>query len=335
MVLGAGEGSGGGYGQHVDVVADAVADLAGIQLGLYGLGRAGGVSMLANDDAALGDQSVGSFAFGNGIIPGVGVLDIHVGFGNDALDAKIEGGVAGNHFVIGIGAYIAYIRIGHGARIHELLELHARYHAGDVTALEGVGEDVGGVGGAGSGHVAGASNEGHIGILSGGLHHVGLVAVAVGEYDLAALLRQVNGVVIAGLILGDVVLEDHLALVDAQLSDSSLDALNVGQVVTGVLIVHQNDADLQIRSGDGLPCRTAIGRLLRRSFLRRGFLSGGFFGGGFFRRGLRSRLFRRGLSGGGTSHHAQRQDQCQRNCKKLLHLLFLLVFYRFIFTPNL
>lgn len=84
---------------------------------LYGLGRAGGVCVLADDDAALGDQSVGSFALGNGMIPGVGVLDIHVGIGNDALDAKIEGGVAGNHFVIGIGAYIAHIGIDHGARI--------------------------------------------------------------------------------------------------------------------------------------------------------------------------------------------------------------------------
>src|SRR5699024_413928 len=102
----------------------------------------GGVGVLADDDAAVGHQGVGGLALSGGIIPGVGVLDLHVGLRDDGLDAQEEGGVAADHLGVGVGAHIAHLGVGDGAVSHQLLELHAGHHAGDVAGLVGVGEDV-------------------------------------------------------------------------------------------------------------------------------------------------------------------------------------------------
>ena len=151
------------------------------------------------------------------------------------------------------------------------------------------------------------------------------MAIAVGDNDLAALLREVYGVIIAGFIFGDIVLVDHLAFVNAQGSDGGLDALDMGQVIARVLIVDQDDADLQICSRNRLTGRTAAG--ICGGLFRSGLLCGGFFGGRFFcGRGFR------GFGGGGfrrfrscrltgAGHHTQGKNQGQGERKKFLHLL--------------
>lgn len=54
---GGGQRGGGGGGEHVDVVTDRVADLAGILQLLGGGGGTGGVGVLADDDRTVGDQA--------------------------------------------------------------------------------------------------------------------------------------------------------------------------------------------------------------------------------------------------------------------------------------
>ena len=129
------------------------------------------------------------------------------------------------------------------------------------------------------------------------------MAVGVGEDDVAALLRQVHSGVVAGLVLGDVVAEDHLGVGrvvgvgrDAQLFAGGGEALDVGRVVAGVDVVDADQADLHIRGAAA------------------GLLSGGVICcvAGVL------------LTGAAAGHQAQRHDQGQQQCKELLHSAFLL-----------
>ena len=218
--------------------------------------------MLADNDAAVGHQLVGSLALGGQIIPGAGVLNFHVRLGDDGLDAQEEGGVAADHLSVGISAHVADLGIGDGTGVHQLLELHAGHHAGDVAGLIGVGEDILVVIEAGTGsQVAGAGDKGHVGIIRGRILHEGLMTVGIGEDDVAALLRQIHGGVIAVLVFSNVVLKDDLAGIDAQLLAGGGQAVDVGHVVAGVLIVDADEADLHGFRGDaGI---LTAGRLLR------------------------------------------------------------------------
>src|SRR5699024_785918 len=107
------------------------------------------------------------------------------------------------------------------------------------------------------GHVAGAGDEHHVGVVLSGVQHIGLVAVGVGEDDVAALLRQVHSRVVTILVLGDVVAEDHLGVGgvvgvgrDAQLLAGGGEAADVGFIVAGVDVVDADQTDLHGFGGD-------------------------------------------------------------------------------------
>ena len=272
--------------EHVDVVADAVDGGAGVKRFLAGGRSAGGVSVLADDDAAVGDQSLGSFVFSGDVEPGVGVLDLHGDIGNDALHAKEERGVAGNDFCVRISADIADLDLAVSilvlvfdlAFVDELLQLHTGDDAADVTGFIDAGEGIVEVCKAiRSGGVAGHSDELHVGIFLSGLTAEGLMAVGVGDDDLAALIDAVDAGVIAGLVLADGVFPDDVVLADAQSLGGFLDALDVGVGVAFVFVADQNDADLDV--GADSVAGGLSGFVLSRSVgLFRG--SGGLFVGG-------------------------------------------------------
>lgn len=127
--------------------------------------------------------------------PGVGVLHLHGDIGNDALQAKEERGVAGNDLCVRISADIADLDLAVSslvlvfdlAFVDELLQLHAGDNAADVAGLidagEGVVEVIKAVG---SGGIAGHRDELHIGIFLSCQKAEGLMAVGVGDDDLAA-----------------------------------------------------------------------------------------------------------------------------------------------------
>lgn len=125
-------------------------------------------------------------------------------------------------------------------------------HAGDVAGLIRIGEDVLEVVKTGyAGLVAGAGDEGDVLILTGSLEHIGLVAVRVGEDDVAALFGQVHGSVVAGLVFGHIVLEDHLVGVggiDAKSFAGSGEAIDMGHVITGVLVVDADQTHFDVSS---------------------------------------------------------------------------------------
>ena len=132
-----GQGSGGGGVEHVDVVADGVADLAGVLQLLGGGGGTGGVSVLADDDRTVGDQGLGGSALLVDVEPGVRVHDLHLDIGVNALDAQEEGGVAGDDLGVVVGADVADLDLavsgeavglglgGQGAGLDQILDLHA------------------------------------------------------------------------------------------------------------------------------------------------------------------------------------------------------------------
>ena len=262
--------------------------------------------MLADDDAAAGHQSLGGLGLSLQVEPGVGVLDVHVRGGDDGLDAQEEAGVAGDDFRVGIRADVADVGIGDLAGVHEFLELHTGDDAGDVTGLKGHVERVVEVGEAGLERaVAGHGNDLDLGVLRGGELRELLMAVGVGDDEVAALLDGLNALVVALFVLGDVVEPHHVAVAEARCRHGLADALDVGVGVAFVLVADEDGADLQ-----------AGGRGSRVSAAGRGAGSGG-------RRGAAAAAA--GVAGGAVAAAAgdQREshDEREEQCKVLLHSL--------------
>ena len=86
---------------HVNVVSNA-----GYTCRFAGSGSACSIGMLADQYAAVGDQSVRAFFFKVKACPAVGVFYLHCHRGAYALGAQIERGVSGNNLSVGERAYI-------------------------------------------------------------------------------------------------------------------------------------------------------------------------------------------------------------------------------------
>ena len=249
--------------------------------------------MLADEDAVVGDQLVGAFLLGGLVIPAAGEGHVHGDGGADGAGAQEEGGVAGDNLGIGESTHIAHLGLvgGDGAVVDHLVELHAGGNASQVAALIDGGEGVVvvvqtlGVG-LGAGGVA----ELHVGELLGSLDHVVLVAEGIGEDDVAAVVSQFGSGIIAFLPLGDVGLDDGL---NAQLLAGSLGGVDEVQVVGGVLIMENDEANLEIGIVGGFS---------------RGI--GGIVGFG-------SIFALRAAAGSQSEDHGETEEQC----KKLLHFL--------------
>ena len=207
--------------------------------------------MLGDQVAVGGDQGGGSVLLLVVVIPGAGELHLHLHVGADGLGAQVEGGVAGDHLSVGVGAHIAHhgllaLQLAVGL---QLVQLQTGGNARQVAALIDGSESIVEVGQAlGVGHGASGMAELHVGVLAGSLQQVGLMAEAVGEDDVAAFVHQIQGGVSALLGLGDVALDDDLILAQAQGGNSVVHAVDEVQVIGGVLVVQQDDAQLHVGS---------------------------------------------------------------------------------------
>ena len=235
-----------------------------------------------------------------------------------------ERGVAGNDLCVRISADIADLDLAVSrlvlvfdlAFVDELLQLHAGDNAADVTGFIDAGEGIVEVCKAiRSGGVAGHSDELHVGIFLSGLTAEGLMAVGVGDDDLAALIDAVNAGVIAGLVFADGVFPDDVVLADAQSLGGLLDAENVGVGVAFVFVADENDADLDVGAdsvADGLS-----GFFLSRSVgLFRG--SGGLFVVGLSRGGFVGLFFR--LGSGSAGNQSEDHDHGEKQSDDLFHV---------------
>ena len=201
--------------------------------------------MLAHHAAAPVDEGLSGLALQAGVIPGIGIDDVHGHFGVDALGAQIEGGVARNNLGIGIGTHIAQLGIA------DLLGLHAGGDTGQVAALIDVGKAVMQVGqilcvGLGTGGMA----ELDVGILPGRHGHIVTEAKAGCEDDVAFPVDQVVEGVGAGIVFRDVVLGDDLVVGETQIGLHLFDALDhVVGVAHVALVADVDKAYLQLLLG--------------------------------------------------------------------------------------
>ena len=103
-----------------------------------------------------------------------------------------------------------------------------------VSEFLGVSESAGGVA------------ELDIGEFLSCLYDEGLVAEAVGEDDVAAFFSKLSSCVVAFLIFGDVLLENVLALVEAEVLACSLCCVHEVKVIGGVLIMQEYESNLDL-----------------------------------------------------------------------------------------
>ena len=86
----------------------------------------------------------------------------------------------------------------------------------------------------------------HIGIFLGCLQHMGLMTETVGEHNLATLVCQVAGCLVAGVAFRDISLHQNLLVGQTQCGLHSLHGVDEVQVIGRIFIVQQNNADLEI-----------------------------------------------------------------------------------------
>ena len=95
---------------------------------------------------------------------------------------------------------------------------------------------------------AGGVAELHVGEFLGGLNHIVLMTEGVCEDNVAAGISQVSSSLIAAVVFGNVLLHDEL---NAQLFASFLGSVQEVQVIGGVLVVQEDEANLHL-GGVGL-----------------------------------------------------------------------------------
>ena len=231
--------------------------------------------MLTNDDVAVGNKSLSCSSLFVDIEPGVGVKDFHNNVVNNALDAQVESGVTGNNLSIGESADITDLDVAvcieavrlslsrKSAVFKHLLELQAGNNAGYVTGFINSCECIVEVrASADSCKVTGHGNEVNIRILLSCLNHEGLMAVAVGDDQVAALADKVNCCLVACRALFNFVLPDDLVICQAQVSSCGLDTFHMCCCVTLGLIADKDNADLQVCSC----CRSCLFAALSCTF---------------------------------------------------------------------
>ena len=233
--------------------------------------------MLTDQNTAAVHQLDRAFFFSFLIIPGTGEDDVHGDFRNDGTNAEEEGRVAGNDLCIGERADVADLELVFGdlAVVKHLLELHARRDARKITAFinrrkrivvvrEILGVCLG----------AGCMAELNVREFLRRLDHEVLMTEAVRENDLAAGVRHVCCGLVALFALGDVGLDDVVALRNAERRARALCRIDEVQVVGGVFVMQADKADLDVQPCFGLSLRfiLRLGLSLRfcgrRLFLR-------------------------------------------------------------------
>ena len=245
--------------EHVDVVSYRVADLPGIQKLLCGSRSAGGVCVLADDDAALGDQLFSCSSFFVDIEPGIGIKDFHDNIRYNALEAKVECGITGNDLCIVVSADITDLHIAvrvkavrlhigcQGAALQQLCKLHACYHAGYIAGFIYFCKSVLEVGAAADGSkIAGHGYKRGIRIFLRCHDHEGLMSIAVGNDQIAALAYQVYCRIITGRVFCNFVFPYDLALIHSELFRRLADTVHMSLGITFGLVTDQDHAYLQI-----------------------------------------------------------------------------------------
>ena len=219
---------------------------------LAGSGRAHGVGVLADELAAVVDEGVGGFLLCRLVIPGAGEGDFHSCGGADGARAEEEGGVAGDDLRVGVCADVADLCLvcGELTRVDHFVELHTGGDTGEVAPLIDGGKGVVVVGKPlGVGARAGRVAELNLGKFLGGGEHIGLMTERVGKNDAAAGIGKLLGCLLALLRLGYIGLEDVLILAQTQLRARGFGGVHEVEVIGGVLVMQEDEADLEIGGG--------------------------------------------------------------------------------------
>ena len=203
--------------------------------------------MLADQDALVGDQLVGSFFFGCLIVPGTGEGNFHRCAFADGAGAQEEGGVTGNNLGVGVSADITDLRFfcRDVAGFDHLVQLHTCGNTGQETAfinrskcivivVQSLGVCL----------RACCVTELHFREFLGSLDHVIFMTEAVGKDDGAAAVSKFCRSVVALLALGHVRFQNDLILGKTQSLGCFFCAVDEVEVVGGVLVMQENKSYL-------------------------------------------------------------------------------------------
>ena len=186
------------------------------------------------------------------IIPGTSECYVHGNGGAYGLCTEVEGCVTGDNFRVCVSADIAHFGLvcSDLAGFDHLIELESGCNADEETAHVDVCKSIVIVGKfLGCRHIACSGDEVDIRALFRGCEHVALVAVAVGEDNIAALVYEVESGIFAGLVLRDLGLDYEVSAFNHSVRfEDFLRRIQEVCVIGGVLVVEEDKADFYGRS---------------------------------------------------------------------------------------
>ena len=253
--------AGRSYIKHTNVVSDM-----GNACSFTCCGGTGGVSVLADQCAAVSDQSISGLFFKCLICPGAGIFYFHGDIREFAAKAKQEGGITGDHFCVGVSADISdldgavfcivlFLELSVGFHFRQL---HSGYDARYITGLVNGGEIVVHVFQSGKGClITGSMAELYIRILFSSFDHVIFVAEAVCKNDLTSLICKIHGLFSAGLILGNIEDLDNLVIFQSESFFHPFDTQHMSVSITFLLVADVDDTNFEIFLGNRLSCRSS------------------------------------------------------------------------------
>ena len=236
--------------------------------------------MLADELATLVDQRLRAFLLGGLIVPGTREGNFHRGGRAHITCAEEEGGVAGNDLCVGERTDVADLRLIRGelAGLDHLVQLHTGCDACEEAAFIDVRKRIVVVCKAlGVCERTGCMAELDFREFLSRLNEVGLMTEAVRKDDLAAFVDELSSRIVALLTFRDVGAQDVLILRQTHFSAGRLCSIDEVEVVGGVFIMQEDEANFEVCGVGGLRC--GLGRRLC------GRLCSGFRGGLSCRRG--------------------------------------------------
>ena len=209
--------------------------------------------MLADKFASAVDKSVCRVVFSGFVIPAAGKLNVHLDGRADGFCAKVERGVAGDNFSIGVCADVTHFGFfcGEFACCDHFIEFQTCGNACKETTFVNGSECVDKVRKIfGVSSRSGCVCKQNFGSLFSSFQHICFVTERVCENNVATCVDKVHGFLIASIVLRDTGFDDDLIVAKTEFALNFFHRRDEVFVVRAVFVMQAKHTDFDVRKID-------------------------------------------------------------------------------------
>ena len=209
-----------------------------------------GVSVLADKFATFTNEQVCCFLFAGFIIPATGKLNVHLDGRADGFCVKVEGGVAGDNFRIGVCADVTHFGFACAelACCDHFIEFQTCGNACEETTFVNGSECVDKVRKIfGVSSRSGCVCKQNFGSFFCSFQHICFVTERVSENDVATCVDKVHGFLIASIVLRDIGFDDDLVVAKTEFALDFFHRRDEVFVVRAVFVMQAKHTDFNVR----------------------------------------------------------------------------------------